>query len=70
MAGFAATLFKQAYPFDTHATVYCLKHVVNGQQADAGSGECFHFDSGATKTFSGYFAVDRAVFAIRRYFGA
>src|SRR5258706_2735428 len=47
MAGLAAAFFLEAQFADDHAAVHGLDHVVDGEQADGGGAECFHFHAGA-----------------------
>ena len=48
----AAGLFEQANTFYVHAAIHSLTHVIDSQQADTCSAECFHFDTGTTETLA------------------
>lgn len=64
MSRLAAEFFYQPDVVETHAAISCLAHIVDRQQADAGCGECFHFDTGAAETFCRDGAMHRIVFDI------
>ena len=44
-------LLKQLHRINHHATINRFEHVIDGEQADGGSSEGFHFDAGATYGF-------------------
>ena len=47
----APVLFKQFNGINHHATIDGFQHVIDGEQANGGSGEGFHFDAGASDGF-------------------
>ena len=61
----AAQLLQQAHPFDHHAAVNGLAHVIDGQRRDAGSGQRFHFHARLPRQLA-YRSDQDAVFAIGR----
>jgi len=44
-------LFKQFNGINHHATIDGFQHIVDGEQANGGGGEGFHFDAGASDGF-------------------
>ncbi len=70
MAGFATGFFQQADVFDMHASINRFQHVVDGEQADRGGGQRFHFNSRPSVALGSDLAMDRRASFVKLEFGS
>jgi hypothetical protein len=62
--------FSQLHGANHHAPVHCLAHIVDGEQADTGGSERFHFHTGLTATLGSHVDADATGGFVQRKFNS